>query len=141
MIICLMLEEHSNSFSDQPETAPPLAGQTGSPCGFLFDLAPDGVCLATGHLPFFQRLSFCPIRWSLTPPFHPYHLRLWRKDGLFLWHFPFSPFNRETSRHYIGTPYPMESGLSSPCFLTTRSDHPPTPFAIDLTYSSKLRSG
>jgi hypothetical protein len=37
MIICLC---------DQPETAPLAASRTGRPCSFLFDLAPDGVCLA-----------------------------------------------------------------------------------------------
>lgn len=37
--------------------------ETGRLCDSLFDLAPDGVCLARG-LP-------ASARWSLTPPFHP----------------------------------------------------------------------
>ena len=62
------------------------------------------------------------------------------RGGLFLWHYPFLSINRKTSRHYTGTPYPAESGLSSPhapsrssrllkesgCIKTAaQSDHPP----------------
>jgi len=52
------------------------------------------------------------------------------RDGLFLWHYPFLSINRKTSQHYTGTPYPTESGLSSPHTPSfegqrAQSDHPP----------------
>jgi len=53
--------------SDQPETVRARGALDGpSRYSFLFDLAPDGVCLAIRR--------FRPTRWSLTPPFHPYRL-------------------------------------------------------------------
>ena len=71
----------------------------------LFDLAPDGVCLApaiTGG-PVVSYTAFSPLPARVSPC-----------GGLFLWHFPSTPVSRRRSSLDSGTSCPAESGLSSP---------------------------
>jgi hypothetical protein len=80
--------------------------------GVLVELGALAAYLALLRLGFAMPLTLPPMRWALTPPFHPYQATVARTLAVcFLLHFP-SWHLRVTSRSYLAT-CPMEPGLSS----------------------------
>ena len=101
--------------------AGPLAGNA-----LLFGLAPRGVCLA-GRSP--------GRRWALTPPFHPYRLRLRNRRCHFC-----GTFLRVTPTGRYPARCSVEPGLSSP--LLDGAERPPVRLdphrCYDLAFCSSM---